>query len=664
MAVLRVVQQVKRRMHISELTALVLLLFVSCADAPQPEAAVDTGYLPEGVQRAEYKRHIPDGSNFQESRINPPFWWTDMVCDTLQILIYDRDVAGHQADIPREGIEVLESVSLESPNYLFVSVRITEEATPGRFPIRLVDGSGQLQRTFMYELKPRLVMDDKISPLSSDDLVYLVMPDRFANGDAANDSYDDMRQQGVSRDRMYFRHGGDIQGLQNHLDYISGLGASAIWPTPLLSNDQPYSSYHGYAITDHYAIDKRFGTNDQYLALASLCQAKGIKLIKDLVFNHVGHMHWFVQDIPSADWIHQFDTYTGSNHASPSLVDPNASYYDRQRMLNGWFDYSMPDLNQRQPQLAQYLIQHAIWWIEFAGVDGLRLDTYQFCDQEFMREMGRRVLNEYPGMYYFGETWVQGASIQSSFVRNSKTSENTDVMPGVTDFQWNFALKSAVSGDGSRHAGVNELYTTLAKDFLYQDPLHNFIFLDNHDMDRIAYTVGEDPDLLKSALSILLTSRGIPCIYYGTELGLSGPARPDGLVREDFPGGWPGDARDLFDMSQLNEAEAEIFRHITTLSEYRRESEAIRIGHTTQYAPAGGSGVYCYFRHTQDDMVLVIFNSSDVVQEVPTAPFRERLGNISYAEDVITKGVVSLYNSVSVPPRTTLVLEPVIDPAQ
>ena len=403
-----------------------------------------------------------------------------------------------------------------------------------------------------------------------------------------------------------------------------GLVLPPFWSTPLLENDQPYSSYHGYAITDHYAIDPRFGSNDDYLAFASLCQARGIKVIKDLVFNHVGHQHWFVQDIPSRDWVHQFDTYTGSNHASPSLMDPNASYYDRRTMLNGWFDYSMPDLNQQNPQLAAYLIQHAIWWVEYAGVDGYRLDTYQFCDQDFMREMGRRLLKEYPGFYYFGETWVQSGALQSSFVANSLTAHPASVMPGVADFQWAFAVREAVKGNTDRYPGAQRLYFTLSDDFLYRDPMQNVIFLDNHDMGRIYTDAGQNMELAKSALSILMTSRGIPCVYYGTEFGFAGEQHPDGLVRPDFPGGWEEDEINLFDPQQRDTLQSDLYDHFVRLTSYRRQSEALRHGLTTQYAPS--HGVYAYFRHTQDDMVLVLFNPSDEQQNVPTLTIQRAPG--------------------------------------
>jgi len=497
--------------------------------------------------------------------------------------------------------------------------------------------------------------------VTSDDLMYMIMPDRFANGDPSNDSFDDMLQTGIDRSKMYFRHGGDFQGVIDHLDYLSDLGVSALWMTPATENDQPYASYHGYAITDLYKMDRRFGTNDQYVALSVQCQSKGIKLVQDLVFNHVGNMHWFIQDIPSRDWIHQFETFTRSNHSSPTLGDPYASAYDKERMLNGWFDYSMPDLNQKNPHVAEYLIQNAIWWVEYAGVDGYRLDTYQYPDQDFMREMGRRLLKEYPGFYYFGETNVPQRALQSSFVKGGPTSPSNTVMPGVCDFQLNFALKDALSNEPYWNRGIYQIYYTLADDGLYTNPENNVIFLDNHDMDRIYAVLDYDPVKLKSALSLILTLRGIPCIYYGTEFGFKYRSDPDGKVRQDVPGGWIDDERSIFEASGRTEEEEDIFTHLKTLATYRKSSPALRNGHTTQYAPHDRGEIYTFFRTTKTQTVMVVYNASSTDKEISLKPYAENLGQMHRAKNVLNGKWVDISDSLMVPAHSTLVLEPIAE---
>jgi neopullulanase len=645
------------------LSAAVMLAIGACSDGvsgsnvSDARTEFDTQYLPDGVQRAEHRAYIPDGKNFQEARIDPPFWWTEMTRDTLQLLIYDKDISGSRVKIRYAGIEILNIASLENPNYFFITILITSKTKPGTFPIVLFR-NGEEFKTYMYELKPRVTIPGRVTPVTSDDIMYMIMPDRFANGDASNDSFDDMLQSGIDRSKMYFRHGGDLQGVIDHLDYLTDLDVSALWMTPIMENDQPYASYHGYAITDLYKIDRRFGTNDLYVSLASKCQLRGIKLVKDLVFNHVGNMHWFIQDIPSRDWIHQFKTFTRSNHSSPVINDPHASSYDKNLMLNGWFDYSMPDLNQRNPFLAEYLIQNAIWWIEYAGVDGFRLDTYQYPDQDFMREMGRRLLIEYPDFYYFGETNVPQRAFQSSFAKGSPLSPPNTVMPGVCDFHLNFALKDALANEPSWNRGVYQIYYTLADDTLYSDPSNNVIFLDNHDMDRIYAVLDYNPVKLKSALSLIMTMRGIPCIYYGTEFGFKYRSDPDGKVRQDVPGGWVEDERSVFVESGRTSEEQDIYTHLKTLASFRKSSDAIRNGVTTHYAPHGMNAIYTFFRTTKEEMVMVVFNSSPTGKNISMHPYEENLGTVRDAQDIMTEEWVDISDSLFVPAFTTLILEP------
>lgn len=646
------------RLAVASILLGVLVAIQGCAPEPHgsEDAQPDTQYLPDGVSIADHQVFRPTGENFQGHRIHPPFWWTEMENDTLQILIYDRNVKGHGISIVNPGVDVIRVDSVPNPNYLFATVVINDQAIPGRFPIMLTDGP-QAGKTYLYELQRRLVMHHRIDPVNPSDLIYLVMPDRFANGDTTNDSVEDLLQKGVDRRKMYFRHGGDLQGIIDHLSYLEDLGVTALWLTPVLVNDQPYASYHGYAITDHYTVDPRFGNNDLYIQLASRSQAQGIKVIKDLVFNHVGHMHWFVQDIPSIDWVHQYSSFTRTNFSIPSLRDPYASTYDKNLMNNGWFDHSMPDLNQGHPLLAAYLIQNAIWWIELAGIDGFRLDTYPFGDQDFMREMGRRVQQEYPDFYYFGETTVHYVPLQSQFVGGSVTSQADNPMPGVTDFVLRHALIDALTDAPDYNNGVQALYQILAQDFVYKEPVNNVTFLDNHDTDRISSLIGNDSTLLKSAISLLLTLRGTPCVYYGTELGMSGMAAPDGLVRSDFPGGWGTDTTNKFEESGRTPREQDLFTHFRHLADVRKNSKALTTGYMVHFAPQGNDGIYTYFRYTAQEQFMVVYNANDSSRKVGLSRFGEMIGDVALGFEHTTRNFINLTDSLEVPGKTTFVID-------
>ena len=638
-----------------------LLMMYSCAPADQPtretqEEEYDTQYLPDGVEIASHQIFEPTGDNFQGQRIHPPFWWTDMEHDTLQLLIYDRNIKDSEVTINARGIELLDVESVENPNYLFVTLHIGNDAIPGRFPIQLSKDEG-LARTYTYQLQRRLVLPGRIDPVSSEDLMYLIMPDRFANGDPDNDSFEAMRQTGVDRSKMYFRHGGDLQGIIDHLDYLSDMGVTAIWLTPVVENDQPYASYHGYAATDLYTIDPRFGSNDLYLSLASQCQSRGIKLVKDLVFNHVGHMHWFIQDIPDRTWIHQFDHFTHSNFAIPSVRDPYASGEDKRRFSNGWFDYSMPDLNQKHPLLATYLIQHAIWWVEFAGVDAYRLDTYPFADQDFMRKMGRELLREYPDFYYFGETTVHNIPFQAQFIGTSAISEADNPLPGVTDFMLQHAIEECFTSEPDWNTGVQYLYYLLASDFMYTDPLKNVTFLDNHDKTRFLSAVKNDTVKLKSALTLLMTLRGIPCIYYGTEFGFAGENSPDGKLRPDIQGGWSEDETNMFQESGRTPSQQSMFTLVSNLARARKESIALQSGFTTHWAPSGKDGIYAFVRAREKEQYFIVFNSTSEDAAIPIDRYRESIGATEIGFEITMRQFINIQDTVYVPAYTTYVID-------
>jgi glycosidase len=413
----------------------------------------------------------------------------------------------------------------------------------------------------------------------------------------------------------------------------------------------PRASYHGYAVTDHYKIDPRFGTNELYKAYADKCQQMGLKVIKDVVHNHTGTEHWFIKDLPMKNWVHQWGNYTQTNYRDHTLMDPYGSDKDKKQMLNGWFDTTMPDLDQSNPFVRNYLTQNHIWWIEYAGIDGLRLDTYSYNDPEFMADWAKKIRAEFPTLSIFGETLVDGIVNQAFFTegRNLKQSLNTQ-LPGITDVQVKDAIYEVLNTNN-----LNRLYAVLSNDFIYKDPFKNVIFMDIHDMSRYYSKVGEDIEKYKSGLALLLTTRGIPQIYYGTEILMKNFSNPDGLVRSDFPGGWDEDKVNKFSAKGRTASENEAFDYFFKLANYRKNSAALKTGKLMQFAPQ--NGVYVYFRYTAVQSVMVISNSDPKEIELKTARFSERLSNYRKAKNIITQEMTDDISRLTIPPKTTLILE-------
>jgi len=638
---------------------LLIVLFLPQGYAQQDSSIYNDDPMQKraiGVEESEYRVRVPDGGPVTEARIEPPNWWVGMRDNKLQLLIYDEAISTSDVQIEYPGITVQAVHRVENPNYLFVDLLIGPATVAGEFPI-VLNADGE-ERTYTYELNERLPQEGRLQGLTREDLIYLIMPDRFANGDPANDSYADMNQSGINRDKVFFRHGGDLLGVMEHLDYLEELGVTALWLNPVLENDQPYESYHGYAITDHYEIDKRFGTNEQYRQLVELCHERGMKVIMDVIHNHVGDEHWFIKDLPTSDWVHQSTEHLRkSNFRETALVDPHASAYDKEQLSDGWFDAHMPDLNQRNPFLAQYLTQNAIWWNEFSGHDAYRIDTYFYPDQDFMYDWAKRLNEEYDDFSFFGETWVQGYSVQAQFTENSaiRGGVPTD-LPAVTDFQLFFAIQEVLAGQEGWTQGTARLYYTLAHDYLYEDAYRNVIFLDNHDLARYFTVVGEDMDRYKMGLAFLLTTRGIPMIYYGTEILLSGSGGGFGEGgRKDFPGGWEGDYFDKFRAVNRTAAEEEAYTFVKTLANYRKNSNALTQGKLVHFIP--DSGVYVYFRQGTDATVMVLLNARDQEQVVDTDRYQEMLTGFTGGEDVVTGEKYPDLREIKVSGRTTMVLE-------
>lgn len=588
-------------------------------------------------------------------RVEPSSWWIGMKNPELQLLIHGNEVSKRTVSIQYPGVKIKKVHTVENPNYIFVDLEINPSTKPGKAEIKLkLNYNDIVSYPLRLELKSKDVK--RIQGVTSKDLIYLIMPDRFANGDRLNDSVLMMREKSTNRKEMYARHGGDIQGIMDRLNYLRDIGITTIWCTPEVENDQPFASYHGYAVTDHYEIDPRYGTRELYKTFADQCHSLGLKVIKDVVHNHIGSEHWWLKDLPMQDWIHQWPEYTQTTYKDQTLMDPYGSHADRKKMTDGWFARSMPDLNESNPFVQHYLTQNHIWWIEYAGIDGLRLDTYQYNDPEYMSKWAQEIKAEYPRIGIFGETLVNSVINQAFFTQGSTIHQNFDThLPGVTDVQIKDAIYEVINEKNGWTEGVNRLYSVLANDFVYEDPNRNVIFLDNHDMSRFFSMVGEDLRKYKMGIAILLTIRGIPQIYYGTEILMKNFSNPDGLVREDFPGGWQEDSISKFEATGRTEIENEAFNYFRELARYRQRNECLQTGRTMQFVPE--KGVYVYFRYNQNKTVMVIVNSGEKKEILSTARFKERLAIYTKAINVITHETIKNIQTIELEPQTVTILE-------
>jgi len=450
-----------------------------------------------------------------------------------------------------------------------------------------------------------------------------------------------MRDQSLNRDTVFNRHGGDLQGITNHLNYIQSLGVTTLWLNPVIENDMPDRTEHGYAFTDHYKIDPRIGGENAYHHLIDSVHARDMKIIQDAVYNHVGKYHFTVIDMPMKDWLHQWPSYTNTTYKDQTLFDPYASEIEKKKMTDGWFTKTMPDLNQENSFVANFLIEHAIWTVEEFGIDGWRIDTYPYNDLNFMNRCNKALTDEYPQLTMFGETWVHGVPNQSYFVQNNYDIPFKSNLQAPTDFQTLWGITDAMNKNFGWTDGINNLYTTLAQDFVYKDPTRNVIFFDNHDMARFFSVVGEDVVKYESAIAWLLTCRGIPELYYGDELGLKGFTIPnDGHVRQDFPGGWPSDSLNKFSISGRSAQEEGIWRYIAKLAKFRKASSALTMGRMMQFAPE--DGVYVYFRYDNDQTIMVVMNTASDKKNISPKKYTERTAGFSKMKNVLTGEVTGL----------------------
>lgn len=540
-------------------------------------------------------------------RIDPSCWWIGMNQPEVELMVHHPGIAACEVSFSYPGVRLVKQERLRNPDYLFITLKIDTTAKPGNIAF-LFKGN---KKAFAanYELKQR---DKRIRPgargIRSSDFIYLIMPDRFANGDYSNDVVVGTREAAINRDSMYWRHGGDIQGIIEKLDYLQDLGVTTLWLNPVQENDQPKTSYHGYAITDHYKIDPRLGTNELYKKLGDELHRREMKLVMDIVPNHIGNGHWWYKNLPDSSWVNWWPSFTRTNYRAPLMLDPYASQYEKNLFSKGWFDTHMPDLNQAEPHLARYLTQSYIWWVEYAGVDDFRIDTYSYPDQTYMRDLSAALLREYPGMNMFGEIWEHSVPIQSFFAGKTAARKDFDTrLPSVIDFQVYKAINEALTKPFSWTDGIAKLYYTLAEDYMYNQPLRNVNFLDNHDLSRFFSVVGEDERKFRMGVALLMTLRGIPSIYYGTEILMKGFSNPDGLVRSDFEGGWKADNQDRFTDLGRNDAENRAHHFVRQLANWRKTTPAVQNGKTLQFIPE--KGLYVFFRYDSKSSIMVVINT-------------------------------------------------------
>lgn len=590
------------------------------------------------------------------NRIEPPCWWVGMKNPELQIMVYGPCIGEAHVSVDYPGVRLKETVKTENPNYLFLYLDIEEDAAPGRMDLSFETSGGTMVRE--YELLPRSTKPGAMG-FSGADVLYLITPDRFANGDPSNDTLEGAR---VDRSRSGGRHGGDIRGVTDHLDYISDLGVTAIWLNPVQKNSA--NSYHGYAISDFYAVDPRFGTMDDYVEMIDKAHEMGLKVVMDMIFNHCGSAHWWMEDLPTSDWLNVNNEFVQTNHQKWTAVDPHAAPSERSGFTDGWFNRGMPDLNQRNPLLATYLIQSSIWWIEYARIDGIRQDTHPYMDLQFGADWCNAVLAEYPDFNIVGETWYPvGSGFPAWWQRGSKLNPVDTGLKTVMDFNLAFIVPDAFNeandpSDGASK-GLFNIYVSLANDFLYGDTENILIFLDNHDLSRFARKDDSGLDKYRQGVAFILTTRGIPQIYYGTELLFTGTKNEgDGIIRKDMPGGWQGDERSVFTSEGRTDMENEAWNYMSTILNWRKTSEAVKHGDLIQYAPLREYGdCYVYARIKGDETVLVVLNGSDKAAELEMGRYSDVIRDYAAGTDVVTGQTFSLTEKLPVPARGAYILE-------
>jgi glycosidase len=590
------------------------------------------------------------------TRIEPSCWWVGMKNPELQLLVYGKNIGRAEVQVEYPGVRLRTMVPADSPDYLFLYLDIDPGTSPGFLNLTFRTGKKRIVRSF--ELKPRS-SSPGAQGFTSADVLYLIMPDRFANGDPSNDHWD---REAVDRTDPSARHGGDLAGIRQHLDYLDDLGVTALWLNPVLENKMNgpdgYQSYHGYAITDFYRVDRRLGSNEDYRLLIEDLHRRGMKIVMDMIYNHCGSRHPWMGNLPFRDWLNHPDGFVETSHNLYAVMDPHAPPSEVQALTDGWFVPSMPDLNQRNPHLATYLIQNSIWWIEYARLDGIRHDTHPYADFDFLARWCATVFDEYPDFNIVGESWYPQPAPLAWWQAASAVNPRPTHLKTVMDFALRTAAHRSFSMDSPVDNPLQILHQTLACDFLYADSDRLLVFLDNHDTDRFFQAGESDLRRFKQALAFLLTTRGIPQLYYGTEWLMSGEKKDgDGALRQDFPGGWPDDPHNAFRPDGRDSLQNEAHRYLRQLLQWRKTHPAVDGGVLLHYAPSTSSPCYVYARIKDDHRLLVFLNGSDQEQTLSLQPYSEVIADAAFGKEILSGRILDMEAPLAIPARGAYIIE-------
>ena len=606
------------------------------------------------------KQDLKSNNNIQLidliERVEPPNWWVGMKTNDLQILVYGNSINDLIPKISNSNIELTSFNKVQNENYLFLNISISENAKPDEVEIDFYKNNVLVDR-YIFSLLEREKNASNVEGFDNSDVMYLITPDRFANGDPANDDVKEMYER-PNRDNNRGLHGGDIQGIINHLDYIKDLGFTTVWLNPVLENNMKKSSYHGYSTTDYYKVDPRFGTNELFRELSINAKEKGIKLVMDMIPNHCGSEHWFFKDPPMDNWFNNQSGFKQTSHRRETVQDIYASEIDKREHADGWFVETMPDLNQKNQKMSKYLIQNTLWWIEYARLSGIRVDTYPYSDKDFMSDWTFAVMDEYPNFNIVGEEWSDNPIVISYWQKDKINHDGyVSYLPTLMDFPLQISFTEALLDDFSWGKGFIKPYKTLANDFLYPNPNNLLIFPDNHDMTRFFTQVNNDIDLFKMGIVYYSTMRGIPQFYYGTEILMNSDENPGdhGLIRTEFPGGWPDHSKNAFTGDGLSYKERQTQLFFKEILNWRKDNKVIHNGKLIQFAPKGG--IYSFFRILNNKMVWVIFNRNNSPETLETSRFDELIENYEIAFDVINKKKVSISEKIIINAKSALILE-------
>lgn len=587
--------------------------------------------------------------------VDPAFWWAGMKNPELQIMLYGDNIADSDVTITSKNATIKEIVKLKNKNYLLIYLDL-KDALPEKFDIILTEG--KKKQTIPYELKARKEQASDREGFNSSDVLYLIMPDRFANGDKSNDIIEGMKEDKIDRNEQYARHGGDFKGISNNLDYISDLGVTAIWLNPIQENDMKEGSYHGYAITDYYNVDKRFGSNEEFVELVEKSHQKGLKIVMDMIFNHCGSEHFFFTDKPSDDWFNNSKEYEQTSYKTITQYDPYVANSDKSYAVDGWFVETMPDLNQKNRHVLRYLIQNSIWWIEYAGINGIRQDTHPFADFDGMAQWCAEVTDEYPDFNIVGETWYSNSPAIAYWQKDSKlAAPRNSNLKTVMDFPLLLSMSKAFDEETNWENGLHRLYETLSQDIVYPDPENILIFLDNHDTSRFFTSEEQTNDFnrYKQAMAFLLTTRGIPQIYYGTEILMPALKQEgDGYLRRDFPGGWEGDIQNAFTNNGRTDKQNKAYNYTKKLLDWRKGNKVIANGSLKHFSPH--DGIYVYERKLGDKSVVVVMNGTSENKTVDLSRYIEVISGVN-AKDIISDKTLDLSTTLDIAPKDVYILE-------